>query len=226
LSERSPGSVPGGLLRSWTLAFVVGELLGFVPPAATGATLAGVGAPDVALVVGLTVAGALEGAILGVFQARVLDRFVASLDGRAWVLATAAAASFAWLVGMGGGALMGSEVAPAGVLAIVLVPAWAAGLLAMGWAQWLVLRQVVPRSSRWVWVTASAWLLGVMIPVVALSVVPNGWPMGVHAVVGVVAAVAMGATVGAITGRTLGGLVADARTDELSMDPPSRLPDR
>jgi hypothetical protein len=36
----------------------------------------------------------------------------------------------------------------------------------------------------------------------------------------------MGATVGAITGRTLGGLVADARTDELSMDPPSRLPDR
>ncbi len=73
----------------------------------------------------------------------------------------------------------------------------------MGWAQWLVLRRVVPRSGRWVPVTSGAWLLGVMIPVVALSAAPNGWPGWAHVVVGVSAAVAMGLTVGALTGRTL-----------------------
>ena len=49
-----------GLRRRWTLAFVVGELVGFLPPAVTGATLAAVGVPDVVLVVGLTLAGLLE----------------------------------------------------------------------------------------------------------------------------------------------------------------------
>jgi ribose/xylose/arabinose/galactoside ABC-type transport system permease subunit len=39
--------------------------------------------------------------------------------------------------------------------------------------------------------------------VVALSTVPNGWPPPVHVAVAVAAAVAMGATVGVITGTTL-----------------------
>jgi hypothetical protein len=34
-----------GLRRRWTLAFVVGELVGFLPPAVTGATLAAIGCP-------------------------------------------------------------------------------------------------------------------------------------------------------------------------------------
>lgn len=66
------------------------------------------------------------------------------------------------------------------------------------------------RSSAWVPVTAGAWLVGVLIPVTALSLVPNGWPLLSHAIVGVAAAMAMGATVGAITGRTLHGLLARA----------------
>lgn len=204
-----------GLRPRWTLAFVVGELVGFVPPAVTGATLAAIGAPDAALVLGLTLAGSLEGAAIGVTGSRVLARYAPKVDGRRWVSATAAAAAFAWLVGMGGGALMGADVAPPALLLVVLVPAWCAALCAMGAAQWLVLREVVPRSSRWVWVNAGAWLVGVMIPVVALSAAPNGWPGWAHAVVGVAAAVLMGLTVGSLTGRTLQRLLAAAnRPDE------------
>jgi hypothetical protein len=203
-----------GLRRGWTLAFLVGELVGFVPPAVTGAALAGAGAPDGVLVAGLTLAGSVEGAVLGVFQARVLARYAPMLDGRAWVGATATAAGFAWLVGMGGGALMGSDVVPAPLLLAFLVPAWAAALLAMGFAQWLCLRRVVPDAGRWVWVTAGAWLIGVMIPVAALSAAPNGWPAWLRAVVGVVAAVAMGVTVGAITGGTLERLLRASPTGE------------
>jgi hypothetical protein len=154
-------------------------------------------------VVGLTLAGIVEGLAIGVAQARVLARHAPSIDGRDWVTATAAAAGFAWFIGMGGGALMGADVAPPALIAVVLVPAWGAALLAMGYSQWYVLRRTVPHSGKWVWVTAGAWLLGVTIPVVALSSAPNHWPGWSHAGIGVVAAVAMGSTVGALTGRTL-----------------------
>jgi hypothetical protein len=200
-----------GLRRRWTLAVVIGELVGFVPPAATGALLATLGASDGALVVGLTVAGLFEGAAIGTTQAIVLAGDAPSVDGRRWVVATVAAAGFAWFVGMGGSAIMGSGLAPPAVLLVVMVPAWTAALLSMGYAQWRVLRRAVPRSGRWVSVTSAAWLLGVMIPVGALSAVPNGWPAWAHAVTAVLAAAAMGLTVGALTGRTLERLL-DART--------------
>lgn len=197
-----------GLRRRWTLAFVAGELVGFVPPAIVGATLGSIGVSDPVLVAGLTLAGLLEGACIGFAQRLVLRTDAPQVDGRAWMLATIVAAGLAWFVGMGGGALMGAQSDPSPLLLVVLVPAWLAGLASMGFLQWLVLRRVVPRSARWVPVTTGAWMLGVMIPVVALSVAPNGWPWWAHAVVGVVAAVAMGLCVGALTGGTLERLLA------------------
>ena len=206
LSDAPPAGVVG-LRRRWTLAFVIGELVGFIPPAVTGATLASLGAPDVVLVVGLSLAGILEGATIGVAQARVLARYAPDIDGRDWVVATAAAGGFAWFVGMGGGALMSADAAPPALIAVVLVPAWGAALVAMGYAQWRVLQRTIPISGRWIRVTAGAWLLGVTIPVVALSSAPNDWPGWVHACIGVLAAIAMGLTVGVLTGRTLEQLV-------------------
>lgn len=94
---------------------------------------------------------------------------------------------------------MGADIAPPALLAILLAPAWCSALIAMGYAQSRILRRTISNTRRWIWVTAGAWLIGVAIPVVALSVAPNDWPGWAHAVVGVVAAVAMGFTVGAIT---------------------------
>lgn len=202
-SSHAPTRSLNGLRRRWTLAFVVGELIGFIPPAVTGAVLAWAGAQDLFLVIGLTLAGLLEGAAIGATQAQVLDRYAPNVNGRDWVMATAGAAGFAWFVGMGGGALMSTDVAPQVMLAVLLVPAWGAALLAMGYAQWRVMRTAVSHSERWVWTTAGAWLLGVAIPVAALSSAPNSWPPWAHVGIGVLAAVAMGFTVGAITGRTL-----------------------
>jgi hypothetical protein len=212
-SSRRPTPARGRspLWRQWTVALLLGELVGFVPPAATGAVLAATGASDVLLVTSLTAAGVLEGAAVGAAQAWVLRRHDAPVDATPWVVATAAAAGFAWFAGVGGSALIGADVAPTAVLLVLLVPVWIAALLSMGLAQWLVLRRGVPGSGRWVWVTAGAWLVGVAIPVTALSVVPNGWPPAAHAVVGVVAAVAMGVTVGVLTGRTMQRLVAEVR---------------
>jgi hypothetical protein len=199
---------PAGVVRfrrRWIRAFVIGELVGFSAPAATGAALAAVEAPDAVLVVGLTGAGLVEGVVLGFAQSRVLAVDAPALDGRSWVVATAIAAGFAWLVGMSGGALMGH--APSPRLLAVLVPAWIAAFLSIGFAQWWVMRRTIPHASRWVWVNAGAWLVGVTIPVVTLSIVPNGWPAVALGAVGLAAAVAMGATVGPLTEVELGRLL-------------------
>ncbi len=196
------------LRRRWTYAFVLAELVGFIPPAVTGASLSALGVSDVFLVAGLTLAGSLEGAAIGAAQAWVLRRYAPQINGRRWVVATALAAAFAWFVGMGGGALMGASGKPPGVLLVLLAPLWVAALLGMGLAQWLVMRSVVPHSFSWVWVNAGAWLVGVIIPIAALTLAPNDWPLPIHVVVGVAAAVAMGVTVGLLTGRTLQRLLS------------------
>lgn len=177
---------------------MVGELFGFVPPAATGAVLVALDASSPVLVVALVVAGIAEGAILGASQARVVARLFPDVTG--WTFATAAGAGIAWLAGMGGSALVG-RFGPS--LLVAIAPVWIVGLLAMGVLQWRRLRIVVAGTQDWVWWSAGAWSVGVMLPVAALSAVPNGWPVAVHVVVGVVAAIAMGAIVGLITAHPL-----------------------
>lgn len=195
------------LRREWTGAFVVAELVGFLPPVLAGTTLVALDAAEPLLVLGLTAAGLLEGLAIGSANAWVLHRHAPAVDGRRWIGATVLGAGLAWLAGMGGSALLGAPGAPVGLLLVLMVPVWITGLLAMGFLQWRVLRRVVPRSGRWVGVSAGAWLVGVMIPVVALSVVPNAWPPLAHGIVGVLAAVAMGLVVGLLTGRALDGLL-------------------
>jgi hypothetical protein len=188
------------------LAFVLGELVGFIPPAVVGATLGAAGASDAAMVLGLAAAGALEGAALGFTQSRVLARYLPALDGRAWIWATAGAAAVAWAVGMGGPVLFSSGI-PLWVAFAAMIPAWTLALLAMGVAQWWVMRRVLPRCARWIPITAGAWLVGVMIPVAAISLMPDGTPAWAMVVVAVTAAIAMGVTVGALTGGALMALI-------------------
>lgn len=192
-----------GLRPRWVGAFVAGELFGFIPPAVTGSVLGAVNVSDLVMVLGLTAAGSLEGAALGLTQAWVLKRHVPAIVSRDWVIATALAAAFAWFVGMSGASILGSQLEPAWVFALMLGPAWLAALLGMGFAQWIVLRRVIPKSRSWIPVTAAAWFVGVMVPVVALSVIPDSWPMAARAVTAVVAAIAMGVAVGSITGLAL-----------------------
>lgn len=211
--RRSSATVHDTLFRDWFLALTIGEVLGFVAPAVAGVALATAQVADGWMVLGLTLAGMVEGLAIGTFGARVLGRHLPGFDRRGWITATTLAAGFAWFVGMGGSALLRTVDAPVPVLFMLIVPAWVAGLLSMGWAQWLVMRRVVRRSSRWIWVSAGAWLVGVAIPVVALSLAPNGWSPAAHVAVGVLAATAMGATVAALTGRTLRRLVDRCRRE-------------
>ena len=207
----TPSVATGRLRRRWIQAVVIGELVGFVPPAATGAVLAANDAGDAALVVGLTIAGAVEGAVLGAAQAQVLRSRWPAIERRSWIRATAAGAGVAWLTGMSASVALPADDPSPALVAAILVPAALVALLAMGWLQWRVLRTVLPRSGRWVPATAVAWLVGVPIPVLALSAVPEVWPSSAQVLVAVVAAVAMGLVVGTITGQVLEGLADQPR---------------
>jgi hypothetical protein len=109
---------------------------------------------------------------------------------------------------MGGTALIGRLGA---AWALLLGPVMLAALVSMGGLQALVLRRHVAGAARWVWVTTGAWLVGVMIPVAALSLAPDTAAPWSRAVLAVAAAVAMGLTVGLLTSGTLIRLVASAR---------------
>lgn len=67
------------------------------------------------------------------------------------------AAAFAWLVGMGASALLGSGQGLNPTVFALVVPLLIAALLGMGFAQWLVIRKCVAHSFAWVWVNGAAW---------------------------------------------------------------------
>jgi hypothetical protein len=78
----------------------------------------------------------------------------------------------------------------------------------LGFAQWTVLRRLVPRAGRWLWANALAWGVGMPLIFVGMNLVPwsgSGFQVAV-ALYGVCAVT--GAVVGAIHGRTLERLIA------------------
>ncbi|WP_257455206.1 hypothetical protein [Archangium lipolyticum] len=155
----------------------------------------------------------LEGVLVGVLQERVLRQRLQGLRRGAWILATAAGAGLAWLLGMVPSTVMAlvstASPGPAPEEPGALVQyglAMGLGLVAgpiLGLAQWTVLRGVVPGAGRWLWANALAWAVGMPVIFMGMDVVPWGGPfvlvtLAVYLVCGVT-----GVIVGAIHGRVL-----------------------
>ncbi|MFC7615427.1 hypothetical protein ACFQV2_19910 [Actinokineospora soli] len=190
LAARPPGTVVP--LRRWIAVVTLAEALGFLLPAVVGALTAD--ASPVVAVPALVAAGAVEGAALGLGQAVVLRRVLADLPVSRWVAATAVAASAAYVLGLLP-SLVGS---PWAWLALVPLPA------TIGYAQWLVLRRIRPRTAGWIAVTAMAWIAGLAaFLAIATPLWTSGQPVVQTAAVGAVAGLVMAAVVAAITGLGL-----------------------
>jgi hypothetical protein len=187
----------------------LGELGGFALPALAGAALYFSGLPEGPLFrVILVAAGAGEGAVLGLAQFLALRRSLPRLSAPAWIGGTAAAAALAWTIGLIPSTLSAPPaLSPA--LVAVAVPLGLLFLLSIGGVQWLELRRHVRHAGRWIAANAIAWPLGVAVPVIALSLLPDGTPAALMALAGLVSGAGMGALVGALTGLTLVKLLAD-----------------
>ncbi|HEY3471214.1 MAG TPA: hypothetical protein VGL47_39195 [Amycolatopsis sp.] len=207
----APRSRLRGRRLAWWWFFVVtlAEFLGFAVPATAGALTANASAAVTVPV--LLLAGALEGAALGSGQAWVLHRALPALNPRRWIAATAAAAAFAYLVGLAPSTWASSMTTwPPVLLWPVVTVLGVALLLSIGVAQWLVLRRHVAGSARWIAVTAGAWLLGLA---VFLGCTMPLWQPGQA----VVTTILIGA---------LGGLLMAATTAALTAVAVRRLPER
>jgi hypothetical protein len=144
------------------------------------------------------VAGAVEGAILGWAQARVLRSVLPGLDTRSWTSATAGGAMVAYVMGMLPSLLL---PLPAPAMVAIGMVAGTVLLASIGTAQWLILRRYQPHTAWWIPVTAVAWLLGLAgFLAVAMPLWKPGESGAVIFGIGLIAALVMAGVVAAVTG--------------------------
>jgi hypothetical protein len=193
----------GQLWRSWTGWVTTGEFVGFSVPAITAALTASLAAGAAAPL--LILAGAVEGAMLGLAQGHVLARELPTLTVRRWVIATALAAAAAWGIGLLP-MLTDGRLFDLPILVVIPVVAVLGAVLlgSIGTAQWLVLRHQVTGSGIWIATTAGAWAAGLLVfTAVTTPLWQPGQPIVVVAAIGVLGGLFMAGTVAALTGRAV-----------------------
>jgi hypothetical protein len=192
------------LLLRWILFTSAGETLGFSVPGVVGASAFALGLSDLELVPPATLAGTLEGAILGAAQARALRPFFPALRAGDWMRATSLGGVFAWALGMLLGAYS-EQLADRSLvlLAVIWCLAGVAILNAIGLAQWLVLRRHLNRAWLWLPANALAWLLGLAWVFGAMALVSEDSPAWQVGAVSAGAGLLMAGTVAVVTGLAL-----------------------
>ncbi|MGR0218318.1 hypothetical protein [Agromyces sp. ZXT2-6] len=201
-AHRSTG--PEVRLGRWVGYVVAGEGVGFLVPVTGFALAATLDLEAWAAWVVLVVAGAGEGALLGLGQSLALRRSRAEVPVGRWVAATAVAASVAWSIGMlpttladlgappdFGAAATWFAVAIGGLVLLATIPL----------AQWPVLRAAgVPRAWRWIPLNMGAWLAGLVFTFLPSPFVDESTPPAVAFAQFAFAGVLMALTVALVTG--------------------------
>lgn len=197
------------LLWTWFWVVTLAELIGFTVPVCVGALTAD--SSSAVILTSLLVAGAIEGSMLGWGQAVVLRHAIPGIPRRRWIVATAAGAAVAYLIGLGPTTYAGSITAWPLALVIAVVAVLGAALLAsIGTAQWLVLRHHVDDAARWIVATAAAWTAGLGVFLAfATPLWQPGQPLALILLIGVVGGLLMAATAAAITGYALHRLLPE-----------------
>ncbi|MDR7235232.1 hypothetical protein ACIQC8_00755 [Agrococcus sediminis] len=179
-------------VRRWIAWVSIGEACGFAVAAAAGVLAEALRLGDAERLVLLVAAGAVEGAALATGQHAAMERD--RPRRAAWVGATAAAASLAWLLGM----LPSTVGLPEGPWTVVLLVVGGVVLLAtIPVAQWLVLRR--PGAGRWVPVSMGAWLVAILWTAAPSPFVDESSPVLLVVALYVVAGALMAVTVAALT---------------------------
>lgn len=144
--------------RRWVGWVSLGETMGFLARAAAQFLAAARWPP--ARYALRVLAGAIEGAVLGWFQAKVLRTELPGVSVRNWAMLTAAAAAAAWTLGLLPSSSSGWQAWPVAAQLAAGGLAATALLTSIGWAQWFELRKHVPGAWRWIAGSPAAWTAG------------------------------------------------------------------
>jgi hypothetical protein len=185
-------------LVRWVLLVTLGEAVGFSVPAAVGVAVAAGSWGPLATLLAMVLAGSVEGAALGVAQADCLFRWEVLPVRRWWVAATSIGAAVAWSLGMLPSILAGLKwsagtVVAAAVGALIL-------LSSLPLAQYVVLRDHVRPSARWIPINMAAWLVGIVWTLLPSPWVDQSTSAGALIFIYGIAGLCMAATVAVITG--------------------------
>jgi hypothetical protein len=185
-------------LVRWVLLVTLGEAVGFSVPAAVGVAVTAGSWGPLATLLAMVLAGSVEGAALGVAQADCLFRWEVLPVRRWWVAATSIGAAVAWSLGMLPSILAGlnwtaGTVVAAAVGALIL-------LSSLPLAQYVVLRDHVRPSARWIPINIAAWLVGIVWTLLPSPWVDQSTSAGALIFIYGIAGLCMAATVAVITG--------------------------
>ncbi|GII02183.1 nitroreductase/quinone reductase family protein [Planobispora takensis] len=205
LGDPIPRARITGLWWRWFRATVLGEVAGFVLPAVVAALIAGSpGFGPLALAALMILAGAGEGAVLGLAQAWALRGALPAVPTRSWVRATAAGAALAWSAAVPLMVGRGAEDVSWPVLVVMGMIA----LTSIGLSQWRLLRGHLARAWQWVVASAGGWCMGLAaFGLVTTPLWQPGQPAVLVALIGMLGGLVMAATVAAVTATTLVRLV-------------------
>ncbi len=164
----------------WVVTVTVFEGLGYLAPAAAGIVLARTSLSASLVVLTMALAGAIEGGLLGLGQARA---FPFAVPRARYAAASAAGAALVWslVIGLQQHAERGGTWGVGSTLFALLAGAFA--LVAIGGAQWLVLRRVRTSAAPWIAWTALAWTLALPLSFAPGPLVDETTPLFVHIVV-------------------------------------------
>jgi len=146
----------------------------------------------------MVLAGSVEGALLGIAQADCLYRWRVLPVRRRWVVATSIGAAVAWSLGMlpsilGGLNWTTGTVVAAAIGVLIL-------LSSLPLAQYVVLRDHVRRSARWIPINMAAWLAGIVWTLLPSPWVDQSTSTGTLIFTYGISGLCMAATVAVITG--------------------------
>ncbi|GAB4212146.1 MAG: hypothetical protein OHK0022_47580 [Roseiflexaceae bacterium] len=167
VTEHDSSERGAGLWLRWMLATALGFALGLAAPVLaeviTSRSLVQFDDP-VALLLMLAVylfAAALEGMVLGTMQWLVLRRALPAVRWRQWVGVTAMGTMVAWCLGLMP-AIQPYFVSLPFDLSLWLLPVcMLASLVAVGVAQWVVLRRQVARAWSWIYASLCSRAFGI-----------------------------------------------------------------
>jgi hypothetical protein len=198
--ERRSAADPSWFFRRWMGFMALGEGAGFAVAAATGVAVAINEPPPAQTLVVLLVAGAIEGAALGVGQVLALRALpLERALFRRWPVLTSLAAVVAWSIGLLPSTLPGLDWSNpliwvmAGGLGLVLLTTIPA-------AQLILLRRAVRCPWRWLPANVLGWLVGTGWTVAVSPLADLSTPLPQLIALYVVAGVLMALTVALATG--------------------------
>ena len=202
-------------LVRWVLLVTLGEAVGFSVPVAIGVAVTAVSWGPLATLLAMVLAGSVEGAALGVAQADCLFRWEVLPVRRWWVAATSIGAAVAWSLGMLPSILAGLKwsagtVVAAAVGALIL-------LSSLPLAQYVVLRDHVRPSARWIPINMAAWLVGIVWTLLPSPWVDQSTSTGALIFIYGIAGLCMAATVAVITGSGMIRLLRPVRCSKISI---------